>query len=108
MKMYEFVGGKYGGRIMSEVEAVVAHEKDGNGYKEDCSEYREQGACVHREELDNELKFKGYCGPMWNGEVYLVGGKWKSEYLCTEEEKNSPKAYVLRYETWEVYDMLSR
>ena len=54
-----------------------------SGYTEDLSELREQGRCVHRAELDNQPEYEGWCGPMWDG-----GG--------------------FRYETWEVYDMLSR
>lgn len=53
------------------------------GYSEDLSESRAKGHCVHRAELDNQPKYKDWCGPMWDGGM-------------------------LRYETWEVYDMLSR
>ena len=53
------------------------------GYTEDLTELRNQGRLVHRAELDNQPMFEHWCGPMWDG------GE-------------------LRYETWEVYDMLSR
>ena len=53
------------------------------GYSEDLSELRAQGGCVHRAELDNQPEFDGFLGPMWDGGM-------------------------LRYETAEVYDMLSR
>lgn len=53
------------------------------GYTEDLSELRAKGACVHRAELDNEPIYEGFLGPMWDGGDF-------------------------RYETQEVYDMLSR
>ena len=53
------------------------------GYSEDLTELREQGCCVHRAELDNQPMFEGFLGPMWDGGC-------------------------LRYETQEVYDMLSQ
>ena len=53
------------------------------GYTEDLSELRAQGRCVHRKELDNQPIFDGFLGPMWDGGI-------------------------LRYETPEIYDMLSR
>lgn len=54
-----------------------------SGYTEDLTELRKKGCCVHREELDNQPTLVGLCGPMWDG------GK-------------------LRYETWELYDLMSR
>ena len=53
------------------------------GMTEDLSEDRAKGRLVHRAELDNKPEYEGYAGPMWDGDGY-------------------------RYETWEVYDMLSR
>lgn len=55
------------------------------GYTEDLTEIRNQGGCCHRAELDNQPLFEGYLSPMW------------------DESLNS-----LRYETQEVYDVLSR
>lgn len=52
------------------------------GVVENYEELRKQGACVHRAELDDQPVYTGWLGPMWDG------GK-------------------LRYETQEVYDMLS-
>lgn len=52
------------------------------GHTEDLSELRAKGRCVHRAELDNQPIFEGFLSPMWDG------GE-------------------LRYETQEVYDMLS-
>ena len=53
-----------------------------SGYTEDLSEVRARGGCVHRAELDNQPEYKGFLGPMWDD------GR-------------------LRYETQEVYDVLS-
>lgn len=75
----EFVGGRYDGRVMD----VSEVEKFCTGHTEDLSAVRARGGLVHMAELDNQPTVEGYCGPMWDG------GK-------------------LRYETWEVYEMLSR
>lgn len=53
------------------------------GYEPDLSLLRAQGLCVHRAELDNKPKYKGFLGPMWDGGDF-------------------------RYETQEIYDLLSR
>ena len=53
-----------------------------SGYTADYTELRKAGAIVHRAELDNQPTFKGLCGPMWDGGM-------------------------LRYEGWDVYEMLS-
>ena len=74
-----FVGGKYNGQIMTVEEVKII----GNGkYTKDLTESRNKGACVHRAELDNQPLVDGYLSPMWDG------GR-------------------LRYETQEVYNMLS-
>ena len=52
------------------------------GLSEDLSELRAKGCLAHREELDNKPKYRGWLGPMWDGGMY-------------------------RYETSEVYNMLS-
>ena len=75
-----FVGGKYNGLVI-EVEAV---EVLSNGERSvDFSEARKRVALVPREELDNRPLVDGYLSPMWDGGM-------------------------LRYETFEVYDILSR
>ena len=76
-----FVGGQLNGTIM-DVEEVKRKYCNGN-LSPDYSKDRAQGYCVPRKELDRQPKVDGYCGPMWD---------------CDK----------LRYETWEVYDMLSR
>ena len=74
-----FVGGRYDGKEVTQEELI----KMGNGeFTPDMSECRKQGGLCWREELDNQPLVDGYIGPCWDG------GK-------------------LRYETQEVYDMLS-
>ena len=88
MKNYicKFVGGPKEG-IMTYVDALVCCD----GKSEDYTEWRNHGAIVPREELDNQPTFNGYIGPMWDGTVKIKGVEHG----------------VLRYETQEVYDLLS-
>ena len=84
--IYELVGGEYSGTYTrEEAEKLPILEPE---LSSDDSEIRNKGGLTHRKELDNQLQFKGYLGPMWNG---------------TKDGKG-----VIRYETQEVYDMLSR
>lgn len=104
--LYEFVGGEYHGmRLTREFLDVIGNGK----FTEDMTELREKGVLVHRAELDNQPKVNSYCGPMWGGIRYEINGKFKYDFECTEDEKakNEPVQF-LRYETQEVYDMLSR
>lgn len=52
-------------------------------YTEDLSEIRAKGGCVHNAELDNKPIYENFIGPMLDGIDF-------------------------RYETQEIYDMLSR
>ena len=74
-----FIGGKYN-ELVCEVSEVW---KFANGKTKSYAEERAKGYCVPRVELEGQPTVEGYCGPMWNGGM-------------------------LRYETWEVYEMLSR
>lgn len=89
-KIYKFVGGPFHNEHLTVEAAEELHDICGSGWSYDWSEERESGACVPREELDKELQFKGYLGPMWDGTCRV----------------NGEEVYVLRYETQEVYDML--
>ena len=83
--IYQLVGGEYAGTYTrEEAEKLPILEPK---LSPDDSEVRNNGGFTHRKELDNQLQFKGYLGPMWNG---------------TEDGKG-----VIRYETQEVYNMLS-
>lgn len=74
-----FVGGRFNG-VECDIEEMKQHS---NGrLSKDWSLERSLGRCVPRAELDNQPQFDGYLGPMWDG-------------CC------------LRYETPEVYNMLS-
>ena len=84
--MYQLVGGEYAGTYTrEEAEKLPIREPE---LSPDDSEIRNNGGFTHRKELDNQLQFKGYLGPMWNG----------------LDKNNKP---IIRYETQEVYDMLS-
>lgn len=75
-----FVGGKYNGMEVSHDELL----KMGNGrFREDNSIKRKNGNLCPREELDNQPLVDGYMAPMWDGDK-------------------------LRYETYEIYELLSR
>ena len=79
MKAY-FAGGQYSGQLldMEQLEAISNGER-----RPDYSAERARGYCVPRAELDNVPLVDGYLAPMWDG------GR-------------------LRYETAEVYEMLSQ
>lgn len=81
MMMAEFVGGELNGRKMP-VQRIWTFHWNGQ-VTENYSVKRMQGYCVPREELDSQPMVDGYLSPMWDGDH-------------------------LRYETPEVYDMLSR
>lgn len=81
MKAY-FAGGRYNG-LEIDTQVILESNLWNGELTEDLSEIRAGGGCVHRAELDNQPKVNGYLGPMWDGDG-------------------------IRYETQEVYDMLSR
>ena len=84
--LYELVGGEYAGTYTrEEAEKLPIKEPE---LSPDDSEIRNNGGFTHRKELDNQLQFKGYLGPMWNG---------------TKDGKG-----VIRYETQQVYNQLSK
>lgn len=105
--VYQFFGGVYGGKTFN------YHELEArgliNGYSKNWSAERANGRTVPREELDDQPKTNGYLGPMYDGVRYIVDGKMKYAFECTEEEKVSSRIlHVIRYETPNVYEMLSR
>lgn len=81
--IYKFYGGKFNRKILEREEV----EKIKDGITKDYTELRKQGISVYREELDNQPTIKGYIGPMFDGIDYGIVN--------------------LRYETQEIYDMLS-
>ena len=81
MKAY-FAGGRYNGLEVDSKDIFESCMWNGR-YSANYSEARAKGACVPRAELDNQPMVDGYLSPMWDGDG-------------------------IRYETQEVYDMLSR
>lgn len=105
--IYEFVGGEYNGK-MWQYAALEARNLI-KGYNTDLSEQRAKGVLCHRAELDNQPLIDGYLTPMWGGTIYNINGVPKYDFECSEAEKaNREPIMVIRYETQEAYDMLSR
>lgn len=86
--LYQFVGGEYAGTYTrEEAEKLPIKEPE---LTDDYSKYNSDNpdAIQPRKELQNQFQFSGYLGPMWGG---IEDGK-----------------VIIRYETPQVYDMLSR
>ena len=101
---YEFVGGRLNGQLMQheEVEQIAA------GHSPYYGRERALGARVPREELDGQPTVKGYLGPMWDGLRYEVDGRLRYDWELTAEEKTGKEpTAILRYETQEVYNLMS-
>lgn len=81
--MYEFLGGKYNGKTMTKAEV----ETLSHGLTEDLTHIRQKGGTCHRKELDNQPLVDGYLSPMYSHIDYGL--------------------VYLRYETQEVYNILS-
>ena len=81
--IYQFFGGKYNGKTMTRKEI----ESLSSGTTEDLTHIRQLGGICHRKELDNQPLVKGYLSPMFSHIDYGL--------------------VYLRYETQEVYDMMS-
>ena len=78
----KFVGGRLHGKTMT-TEEIMLDKTIWNGkFSPNYTDERRRGGCVPRAELDNAPLVDGYLSPMWDGGH-------------------------LRYETQEVYDMLS-
>ena len=104
--LYKFVGGDLDGLTLHyptlKLKNVI------NSYSEDLTEKRKAGFLCKREELDNQPLVKGYLGPMYDGDCYLVNGKIRASYACSDEvKKHNKHIHIIRYESQEVYDMLS-
>ena len=84
--VYQLVGGDYAGTYTREEAEKLPIKED--KLSPNYSNERNNGALVPREELDDQLQFEGYLGPMYNG-----------------TDKNGK--HIIRYETQEVYDMMS-
>lgn len=101
---YEFIGGPMNGQMMQHKEV----EQIASGHRPYYGRERALGACVPRAELDGQPTVKGYLGPMWDGLRYEVDGRLKSAWELTDAEKAGKESIaILRYETQEVYDLMS-
>ena len=81
----EFYGGDLDGlRIPLETAEQLTNLRT-----EDLSYIRQRGGFTRREELDNKPELPGYIGPMWDG-------------------TRPGNVAVLRYETQDIYDAMSR
>ena len=108
----EFYGGHYNGRQIP----VELAEKATEARSRSWASERAAGRLVPRAELDSRPVFEGYLGPIFDGLRYQVG--WKTYYDFEVERSSELKARVeregvepyavLRYETQDVYDTLSR
>lgn len=84
-------------------------EKLAYRYTPDNTDVRKAGGFCCRPELDNQPEINGLLGPMWDGERYIVNGELKYKFDCTAEEKATcERVGVVRYESFAVYDALSR
>lgn len=81
--LYAFYGNLLNGSILTEEQIYLIT----NGYTRSYEKERKSGALVPRKELDNQPKVEGYLGPMF--------------------EKIDYGKVFLRYETQEIYNMLS-
>lgn len=77
-----FVGGKYNGMVTTVGAAKMLTAF--RGFESDLSEERSHGVFVHHPIFDGAPKFSGYAGPMAGNE-------------------DTP----LRYESWDMYEMMS-
>lgn len=103
--LYEFVGGKYNGLMYTE-QGIL--NLKWTGLSRDWTDERNAGLCVPRAELDKQPLVDGYLSPMYDGIRYKVDGELQSDWQLTDEEKQGREPItVIRYETQEVYDILS-
>lgn len=86
---YHFVGGPINSVTFTNPNDAWAFS---NGKTEDQSHIRKAGGFTCRPEMDNQPTFHGYLGPMWGGERDIDGEHYA----------------IMRYETQEVYNMLSQ
>lgn len=87
--LYQFVGGAYNGKLWHY--AALEARNLIKGYSDDKSLLRAKGVLCKRAELDNQPLVDGYYPPMYNGTKEVDGVIY----------------HVIRYETAEVYAMMS-
>lgn len=102
---YEFIGGALPRRfyVRSEVEEMAVW------HTPDRSRERLAGMLVPRKELDNQPKVAGFIGPMWDGERYMLdSGMIVHTFEKVDLAHVVEIVGIIRYETQEAYDILSR
>jgi hypothetical protein len=104
--LYHLVGGEHTKRLFNFTELVNFFPVD--RLHHNYTAERAAGRCVPREELDDQPEVRGYLGPMWDGERYLVDGVLKSAWELPKDQRETvtPDFYVIRYETQEVYNAM--
>ena len=101
---YSFVGGQLDGQQFDRqtVEAFA------EGYTPNNTLKRAAGLLCPRKELDEQPKICGYYGPMWDGiRCVMKDGSIKYDFQVKDTSQVLRIYGVLRYETEEVYDMMS-
>jgi len=101
---YTFVGGELDGQQFDRqiVEAFA------EGYTPNNTLKRAAGLLCPRKELDEQPKICGYYGPMWDGiRCVMNDGSIKYDFQVKDMSQVLRIYGVLRYETEEVYDMMS-
>lgn len=101
---YTFIGGELDGQQFDRqiVEAFA------EGYTPNNTLKRAAGLLCPRKELDEQPKICGYYGPMWDGIRYVMkNGSVKYDFQVKDMSQVLRIYGVLRYETEEVYDMMS-
>ena len=98
---YEFIGGALPRRfyVRSEVEEMAV------GHTPDRSRERLAGMLVPRKELDNQPKVAGFIGPMC---YMLDSGMIVHTFEKVDLAHVVEIVGIIRYETQETYDILSR
>lgn len=102
--VYQFFGGPLNGTTMTrqQIEAISC------GHTENLSELRANDILCHRAELDDQPEVSSYLGPMWDGIRYHdKAARIRYDFELPEAERVGEPIHVLRYETQEVYNLLS-
>lgn len=112
--------GQIGGEILYTVYSFYGGELDGQqynrefveeiceGHSPDNSAKRAMGCLCPRRELDKQPRVNGYYGPMWDGiRCVMADGSVKYDFEVVDRTKIDYCFGVLRYETEDVYDILS-
>ena len=102
---YQFIGGSLNDVTFTNPIDAWAFSDGNSG---DLSGIRKRGGLVRRAELDNQPTFNGYLGPMWDGKrVKGTDGNWHYTFDTFTPADPEETVCILRYESQEVYDIMS-